>query len=255
MSPRLVACHFRTNTRDDPRVWPRLAGVFRHTAQMHLAGWDLDIEEVEPLPIRSSRAIPADGHNTQKLDHWVSRVLAAPDGARILLMDADTAILRDLDDAWALDFDVALTRRPQGFPYNGGVVFLRASRQVKHFLTAWCVVNEAMLADRAEHLAWQKKYGGINQAALGKLLETGAAAGLKILDLPCPEWNCEDQSWALFGPQTRVLHVKSDLRLAIFRAPVMDPVLGPLVSLWRGLERESEAVVTARAVSGMEATP
>lgn len=256
MTPRLVACYFRTNTNDNPSTWPRLAKVFRHTAAKHLSGWEHDVTELEPLPMRSTRAIPADGHNTQKLDHWIEQVLAAPDGAPVLLMDVDTAILRRLDDVWSLDFDLALTRRPKGFPYNGGVVFLRASAAVKALMAAWGAENRRMLEDRAYHLRWQRIYGGINQAALGKLIETGGAAGLKIIDLPCQDWNCEDQSWHLFNNQTRVLHVKSDLRIAIFRIPTIDNVLGPLVALWRGLERESEAVVTARAVpAGMEATP
>lgn len=239
--PRLVACHFQTNTNGDRTIWPRLSRVFRHTAGTALAGWSIEIAELEPLPMRSSRATPWDGQNTQKLDHWVDAVIRADDHDRMALLDADTAILRSLDEVWDRDFDLALTKRPRGWPYNGGVVFVRVSPAVRHFFERWREENRRMLGDRPYHARWQKIYGGLNQAALGMLLETGAADGLKIERLPCVEWNCEDTTWTEFGPTTRVLHVKSALRLAIFSGVHPSRELQPLRDLWLDLERQAKA--------------
>lgn len=240
--PRLVACHFRTNTNGDPTMWPRLARAFRYSAAKHLQGWSLEIAELEPWPITSSRALPYDGHNTQKLEHWVEALGRSEDGDRVLLIDVDTVILRALDDVWGDEaFDVALTRRPRGFPFNGGVVFVRVSERVRVFMDRWREENRRMLTDRAYHLQWQKKYGGLNQAALGMLLETGAAEGMVLRHLECREWNCEDQTWAQFGTATRILHVKSALRTAAISKVYAQRQLRKLADLWREIEAEAKA--------------
>jgi len=241
VTPRLVACYFRTNTNGDPTIWPRLSRVFRHCAVMNLPGWRLEIEELEPWPFKSSRAIPADGHNTQKLEHWARRVSEAHDGDRLLLVDADTVILRDLKDVWLREFDVAFTRRPRGYPYNAGVVFVRVSQLVRAFFEKWTEENRRMLVDRPYHATWQKRYGGLNQAALGMLLETGAAEGLRVMDLECRIWNCEDSTWQDFSSETRILHVKSALRMAVISKVYSEPGLRKLAEFWRTLEAQAKA--------------
>jgi hypothetical protein len=174
--------------------------------------------------------------NTRKLEAWASVVGAADDGAVIGLFDCDLLILGDLSEVELLDFDVAYTARPPSAPYpiNGGVVFVRVSEGVREFMEAWRAGNEALLRHPAAHEPLRQRYGGMNQAALGPLLER---TELHLLALPCRIWNCEDWTWPEFSERTKVLHVKSALRQAVFGQRRLDATLSPLVAEWRKHDR------------------
>jgi hypothetical protein len=186
--------------------------------------------------------------NTHKLEHWCQAVQEAPDGTPMLLIDADTAILQPLVHVWERRFDVALTVKPKPparFPLNAGVIFLRASLLTKAFMQGWLDGNACLLANQREHQQWKGRFGGINQAALGRWLDRPSEPNtLNIHRLSCAEWNCEDDSWATFDPQvTRILHVKSDLRRAVFSGP-KQAARGPharLAKLWLDLEQQAHA--------------
>lgn len=240
MTPRLIACVFGGAPYD------RLAKVLAATARQHCGHWDLRIAPITPAVVdpltgeRLTSAIGKETHvqNTQKMEAWAAAVEAAPDGTGMLLIDADTIIVRSLDDIWDREFDFAYTTKPSRFPFNSGVVLLRANARSRAFVQRWRVENLAMLRDAQHHREWRNRYGGINQAALGRALEAGWTNDLQILELPCVEWNCEDASWRAFDPAvTRIVHVKSALRLAVLGLAPALPYLRPLVDLWRRLER------------------
>jgi hypothetical protein len=230
---RLASCYFGSG---DGKKWPRMAAVLRHCAEQHCAGWHVDIRGIEPEPLHSAIGMDSHVSNTQKMDYWASVVESCDDGDELLLIDADTMILRSLDDVWAHPFDMAYTTKSSRFPFNSGVVFLRVSDRVRDFAREWQRQNRRMLDDRVHHQTWRRRYGGINQAALGYVLETKVAADLLLLGLPCREWNCEDSSWATFDQTTRVVHIKSALRRAVFDAGGPEPRFQALVDIWRGLE-------------------
>jgi len=217
----------------------RLAAVLAHTAAIHCPAWQRTIERITPVTLaRHPSASESHFTNTQKLEAWYQAALAAPDGACLLLLDADTFITRPIDDVWDLDFDVAYTVKPSKFPHNAGVVFVRVSPQSRAFLETWRNENLRMFREVAHHQEWRRKYGGINQASLGYVLESSAADAIKILRLPCTEWNCEDTSWDRFDPTvTRIVHVKSALRRAVFRMGATPARLRPLARLWTQLEK------------------
>jgi hypothetical protein len=249
-APRLVACYFRGVDRADR--WPRLAGVLAFTATRHCPTWTQAIAALPPpgfVHDANARLFQA---NTLKLEHWRDQVLGAADGDRMLLIDADTVILRPLEDVWGWPFDVAYTtkaippsarvRNVDRFKFNGGVVFLRVSAATRRFVTLWADENRRMLEDPKRHGPWLSRCGGINQAAFGKLLHEGALADLQLHELPCAEWNCEDSTWAAFdADRTRILHIKSDLRGACFLRYRETPELDPLRKLWQGLDRQANA--------------
>lgn len=235
MAPGLYACYFGAGLQ---RQWPRLAHVLTATARQHCPDWTVWVESL-PSPKAVLRATPGHVANTHKLDRWCEMVTSAPDGARVLLIDADTVILRSLDPIWEQLFDVAYTIRPvpSRFPINAGVVAVRVNARSRAFVTAWRDENRRMLADPARHLPWRKKFGGINQSALGAVLASKATRELGLTQLPCAEWNCEDSTWSAFDPAvTRILHVKSQLRLAIFQGVSGAARWKPLVALWRARE-------------------
>jgi hypothetical protein len=242
-APRLESCYFTAGGGDH---WSRMAHVLAHTAARHCPDWAVSIRACQPPPMRSQINKASHVSNAQKTAYWCDRVLQAPDGARVLLMDVDTVIVRPLDEVWTMPFDVAYTIRSGfAFPLNAGVVFLRVSDGTRAFMTQWRDVTVRKLEETgAATLTWRRAYGGIAQGALGELL--AQPHGLDIRPLPCAEWNCEDSAWRSYDPAvTRIVHLKSALQKAIFGRIATPPELRPLVQLWKGLETEASRAAAA----------
>lgn len=244
MTPRLFSVWFRSSSAQ----YPRLARVLEMTARRHCPTWEIDIRQVDPPTCRAASGSASDAANHHKLEVWTKYVETAPDGARILLVDADTFITGPLDPLWNIPFDVAYTARPtERFPLNAGVIAVRASWRARRFMGAWQAIDETFLRNVEARVPWRQNYGGQNQASLGALLRGSAAMASvvrmvsEIAPLPCSVWNCEDTTWAAFDPAvTRIVHVKSALRMAAF-GTYSHHKLRPLVSLWRALDREAQA--------------
>lgn len=242
MRPQLIASAFVVP--DAQGRYQRMARVLQHTARVHCPGWDVRIDTRLPAAMASALAIRSHVFNTQKMERWHRAVLEAPIGARLLLIDVDTFILRPLEDIWDRPFDLAYTTKDHVFPFNTGVVFVRVSDRVRAFVQAWRDTNVRLLSDAEEHRPWRERFGGINQAALGHTLESPIARTIDLCELPCLEWNCEDSAWAAFDPAiTRIVHVKSALRRAVFglAGPMVarERKLQPLVHRWHALERQA----------------
>lgn len=230
-----------------------MANVFAHTARVHCPDWTLDMDRL-PMPRSRPPASESQVANTAKLEHWCEAVRRASDGDELLLIDADTAILRPLEDIWDRPFDLAYTVRPADYPHplNGGVVFIRVSTLTRAWMEAWRTANARMLRERALRDEW-RKYAGMNQRAFGLLLETQREQlGGALLELPCHEWNCEDSAWASFDPAvTRILHIKSALRKAILPQSLRQPATPHLVALarrWRALESEAKRALATTGI-------
>jgi len=238
--PRLEACYFDPGPKDR---WGRMARALALTAAEHCPTWTRTIAAATPPPRVSALRIESHVQNTRKMDEWQRIVMAAAPGDRILLIDADTLILRPLDDVWDQPFDLAYTAkgRDSRYPFNSGVVFLRISPAVQAFVAAWWQENLKMLGQAKYHQDWRVKFGGINQASLGAMLESGRSSGVTLLKLPCLEWNCEDSHWEKFDPLvTRIVHVKSALRKAIFDGGPVPAGCAPLVRAWRTADARAD---------------
>lgn len=227
--------------------YERMAQVFEATARRHCPEWTLNLRRVEQIDIPRHRAA-VQGHvsNTQKLEDWNQIVQHAPDGARLLLIDADTAIVNPIDDIWEREFDIAYTSKRSRFPFNLGVIFVRVSAPARAFFAAWTAENRHMLQKKVVHRQYRERFGGINQASFGRTLETDAVRGVNLLGIPCVEWNCEDSAWESFDPRkTRIVHVKSALRRAIFdndKDAMAKPGVPKLAEMWKALEAREMAV-------------
>lgn len=242
--PRLEAPYFG----DEGGIYARMAHVLDYTARRHCPGWAVNVRRIEPEPVPGTQREYKFVANTQKLDDWCRVIREAPIGDRICLIDGDVFFVNGIDDVWDRDFDIAYTVRPEYIiPINGGVVFVRVTPETRAFMERWRQVNAAMYGDEVFHMEWKVKYGGLNQASFGCLLETWDH-GLNLLTLPCTEWNCEDSAWGEFDPAfTRILHVKSGLRRLIFDGDVGPPQepwwtnedLMPLARYWLALEEEA----------------
>lgn len=237
--PRLESCYFEMG--DLPGRWTRLARVLAASAAVHCPAWHVRVEALDSRPDPALIGTQAHIRNTHKLGWWHARVMEATDGDRLLLIDADTVILRPLEDVWALDFDLAYTTKRGGlFPFNAGVIFLRVSDPVRAFMSAWLAENARLMATAQDRHLWVRRYGGVNQAALGHVLDQ-RPRNLQLRELPCAEWNCEDDSWPRFDPAvTRILHVKSALRRACLSVLDETPALAPMSQTWRAYETASK---------------
>jgi len=236
---RLVAVYF-----DQPGgLYGRMARVLDYTARKHNPEWQVDVLAIAPSRLQARR--PAYADNSWKLEHWVQAVVQAPNGARVLLMDADTFVLGPLDGIFEGAWDVAVTARAQGcrYPVNAGVVAVQVGPKARAFMESWLRIDRRILVNPVEHALYVKAFGGHNQTSLG-ILRAGGSAGARVVEVPGLQWNCEDTLWKHFSPQvTRVVHVKSALRMAVggLNAGAAHAVVAPLARAWGALEREAVA--------------
>lgn len=234
---RLEACYFDEDGSIRGGRWARMAAVLERTAAEHCAGWTRKIDRLGPARLGVA-GVPGHKANTHKLRHWVRIISAAPDHDQILLIDADTMILRPLEDVWRWEFDLAFTEKTHVFPFNLGVLFVRVNAKTRQFFGQWLEENERLFhAGEDGARKWRRQYGGINQSAFGRLRERGALEGLTVLPLACAEWNCEESAWETAGHDARILHIKGALRRAIFGEQLAPAWLSPLVQRWRAADR------------------
>jgi hypothetical protein len=246
---RLECCWFP----DSHGVYGRLSRVLELTARKHCAGWAINVEKIKPVLRPSPRGEHSHSTNTAKLAWWSEAIAKADDGDEVMLSDADAFIVRPLDPAWGHEFDVAYTVKSSKYPFNGGVVFVRISPRTKAFIQRWHVENDRMFDGdaRKQHARYHLKYAGMNQASFGALLENNVPAemGVNLLGLPCSEYNCEDTYWKTFRTgKPRLVHVKSDLRKAVFGQSLPAErmaELRPVAEAWKALDNEASELARA----------
>jgi len=223
--------------------YPRLAKVLEATARRHCPSWSISVERIEDSRLKRRDGNAGYSDNTWKLRAWADIIESAPEGDEILLVDSDVFILAPLDGIWDQEFDLLYTERSKGapFPINGGVVAVRVTEASRRFMRLWVRRDQELFDDFDLHREWRKRYGGMNQSSFGSLLETGHAlrSWLRLATAPCREWNaCDPVDWRDFGPHTRIVHVKSELRMTIFQI-VVDRAFLPLAGLWTSEERRA----------------
>jgi hypothetical protein len=243
--------------------YARLAAVLELTARRCCPQWNITVEKLQPHALRGAgggSSSAADNH--WKLLHWAREVALLPDGAELVMLDADTFITGPLDAIFNEPFDVAYTERQSArYPLNAGVIAVRGGEAARAFFDQWVSTDALFLRDLKARAPWRHVYGGQNQASLGAVLEGGSARRpprARIAALPCLRWNCEDTCWSRWADEpvdpgvTSVVHVKSHLRehafhsLTIPRRP-SDPLwrgTDRLGLAWRDLDREASAATT-----------
>lgn len=217
------------------------------TAARHSPGWDISVREIPTHNLRAASGSVSHAANHHKLTEWRRLVVEAPDGAQLLLVDADTFVVAPLDPLWDIPFDFAYTTRIAArYPFNAGVIAVRVSPRTRRWMDAWLAQDRAFLTDNDDARPWRAKYGGQNQASLGALLESDVAAalGLTIAALPCSIWNAEDTCWASVDAATRIVHVKSALRMDAFQM-ARSPRTHDLATTWRNLDGQARAAAGA----------
>lgn len=191
-----------------------LSQVLEYSIGINCPKADLEMLRISP-PVGSPTKT-CFAANTLKLQKWLDIMEATDDN--IIFLDCDMLVLRDLSDVFNEDFDIGLTIKGTGsIPYNGGAVFVRNNTKAHDFIKLWNEVNIFLFNNRDEHNKWRnsKGYAGMNQAALGCLIET-KKYDAKVKEFQCAIWNLCKNNWMNINENSRILHVKSALRSAVF---------------------------------------
>lgn len=188
----------------------RLCRAFEYSAKANTDAEVVLMETTRPPETRNYRRTFKD--NTLKLGLWSNYVNFAEDGDRIVLMDCDTLVLRDVFDAFdTADFDVAYTVRNSNCRINAGVVFINVNDASREFMRRWVQINGELMDNLNRLTELAKTYAGVNQSAIAVLLKD-YAGNCRFHELPCAKWNNVDQTWESFDDSTYVLHIKGALR-------------------------------------------
>ena len=235
---KIVTVQFDYDRHDD---YKRMFSVFAKSCHEVMPG-----VKFEPYFVQAPAFVPGMGlgklSNAHKFRIWMAVMEKATE--TVAFMDCDMMALRSIEDADRFDFDLAYTRHVIGMrrysriPFNNGLIFVKPTKGGLAIMRKWNEIDELMFNDAALHRQWKAKYPGMNQTAFGYLLERHPDLG-KIIDLPCPEWNSCCDRWHDAGPDTRIVHIKGDLRRALMHRVSINQIardLWQVARKWREYE-------------------
>lgn len=219
-------------------AYARLLAVFERSCAINMPGVRFEAVTIHAPATKIDRRT---GHtsNVHKLRAWDGIVERATEP--VILADCDMLCLRSIEDAFdGGDWDIAYTARTNPrLPLNGGLLFVRPTRQARRFFERWVVIDKRMYEDADFHRPWLLKTCGMNQASFWYLRsEEPEIARLGVL--PCAEWNACLEDWQHIGPQTRMVHIKGQLRDAVLSGKAiseMPPMWREAARKWREYER------------------
>lgn len=226
------------------KTYQRLMEVFEYSCKKHMPESDV-ISLKTPAPDQKLRAQGVVS-NTYKLDLWVQELDKAKEGEEVVFMDCDMVVLGNMFDAFADDFDVAYTTRTRGFPINGGVIFARNNERARKWFRELRNINNRMFEDKIFHTQWRNKYAGINQAAMGYLIEN-PVPGVMLHAVPCAKWNVCNDGWKNINKDARAIHVKGALRRACMGKVPPNANMGQCYRIWKQYEAEAHRLKKNKA--------
>lgn len=225
----------------------RLAKTFEYSVRKQMPKANLILEQQEAPPLNGVQKNRVANH--EKLRFWVEQ--AKKQTGRFILLDTDTILLKDLEDAFTHENedengrplkDLALCRHKTRFyniysppdengkqtliqelyiaPFNGGAIYCNPTEETFSLLDAWLAADEKLLNDPELHQRYIPKYNGMNQSALGYVIENPTEMGIKDVDialLPAELFNVSSLvEWGHFtGEDEYLLHIKAALRKVV----------------------------------------
>lgn len=153
----------------------------------------------------------------------------------IAVADVDLMFIKSIEDVADLDFDIAITVRPKQkrAKYNTGLWFLKPSERSKLFIRKWIQKTNYLMKNFVRFTDYILSKSGIDQASLCMTMDR--IKDIKIIELPCQEWNATQSEWENVNEKTRVIHIKSQLRLAVFnKKKDIAEYMFPLIKIWKG---------------------
>ena len=219
--------------------YDRLLTVFEESIKQRMPNARLEVIRINPpkLVAQSTRHFAA---NTVKLTKWSEYIQSAT--GPVIVADCDMMLLQDISDGFKYIQDIGYTVRTgvrPKIPVNGGLLFVNPTKGARKFFQIWDNVNQAMFRDRAFHQPWREKYAGMNQAGFGYLLEH-PVKGVHLQPLPCAVYNACSEDWSTVDSKTKLVHCKSELRLAVLGRGCRQPRWMPIVKQWQKYDIDAE---------------
>lgn len=210
-----------------------LSKVFEYSVKVNCPEAELEILKVKAPIIKGKVRSKSFASNTLKLDLWLDTLNNTEDN--VVFMDCDMIVLKDISDAFNSDFDVGYTKRTGSrIPYNGGVVFVKNTQKAREFITLWKNINLKMYDDYVFHKPWRNKYGGMNQAAFGYIMEKENYRA-KLKKFGCDIWNACDDNWKKLDDKTKVIHIKGTLRRNVLMDRQINTQYNRAMIVWKNL--------------------
>lgn len=175
---------------------------------------DIDIVIVE-IPSVGRKGL--DHHTDTSICFRKAAEKAIELGEKAAICDIDLMFRKRIDDVFDHQFDIAITIRALKARYNTGLWFYNPSSAAREFVFNWLLKTEKYTEHFKDNIENVKKYAGIDQFALACTIWENKQAN--VLTLPCQEWNAEQSTWKHVNEETRVIHIKSQLRNELFGRP------------------------------------
>lgn len=207
---KIVTVYFKSHDNTDYKL---LLDVFRKSHCRNMP--DVELVEIElPQPENPNTHIWNYNANSAKLSEWCKHMETATEP--VIFIDCDMLMLRPGYHAFDVDFDIAYCgHETKGkIPFNGGVIFARPTDEAREFFRLWKESNDYLYNNPQEFNKWRKVYAGINQSALGRLLDE-IPYSAKVHRYPLVQWNCTDSHWHEINEDTVYVHIKGSLRRAL----------------------------------------
>lgn len=171
--------------------------------------------------------------NTLKLGIWLEEMAKCEIGDNIVFSDCDMLYLKSPFDVFEREFDIAYTERPRKTPpVNGGIVFVKNNERSLGLMELWKKINDRMYNDEKFHSKYRTKYAGMNQAAFGWILENPSEHSARMIGVPCEVYNCCNETWHRINDNTRIVHIKGELRESCISGKVRMPSTTMATRIW-----------------------
>jgi len=128
--------------------------------------------------------------------------------------DIDLMFRGSIESIWERDFDLAVTIRNHTARFNTGVWFYRPTEKSNMFIKQWLDLTEEFSKNINKIKMGLDKYSGLDQYALACIKKKNP--DVNVLELLCQEWNAEQTCWKTIDRNTKIVHLKSQLRNELF---------------------------------------
>lgn len=163
--------------------------------------------------------------NSQKLNIFNQIVQASDED--IIFTDCDMILTQDISELFDMVKTIGYTYAdyPRNVPFNGGVLVVKNNQQAKDEFNQLTELNNLMVEKPLYHSTFRQKYQGINQSAMGAMLERGVT----WTKLPMSIYNLAE-NWHVPISGTKLIHYKGRLQDALFNKPIL--AYRDFVQLW-----------------------
>lgn len=206
----IVTVYFENHAGEE---YKRLYDVFKKSVEKYSDTVNLISIKLPKVEKRKTKPFKLTS-NTEKLKVWVR--YAETMDTNTIFTDCDMLMTNPVDDIFKKDFDIAYTIRSneEGKEHpkiNGGVIFAKPTEQSRQYFRTLLDVNMKMYENEKLHEKWRTLYPGMNQSAMGYIIEKNIFDG-KLMKLITKKYNAVDCDWSNMDGSEIFVHYKSKLK-------------------------------------------